>query len=100
MVIAYLIGYLIVLTLSSFAHSGRFHHPIIPIEMIFAALGMKLISNKRQASVFDLFLVFEREESLDFHGRLVGDDVINLAVELLEAFRALNHLIAARELIL
>ena len=59
MIIAYLIGYLLVLTLSSFAHSGRFHHPVIPVEMIFAAAGMSFISNKRQADFFDLFLIFE-----------------------------------------
>lgn len=59
MVIAYLIGYLIALALSSFAHSGRFHHPVIPIEMIFAALGMSFIKDKRQADFFDLFLLVE-----------------------------------------
>ena len=59
MIIAYLVGYLIVLTLSSFAHSGRFHHPVIPVEMIFAVAGMSFIKNKRQADYFDIFLVFE-----------------------------------------
>lgn len=59
MIIAYLVGYLIVLILSSFAHSGRFHHPVIPVEMIFAAAGMSFIKNKRQADYFDLFLLFE-----------------------------------------
>lgn len=59
MIIAYLIGYLIVLTLSSFAHSGRFHHPILPVEMIFASLGMSFINNKRQVDWFDLFLFLE-----------------------------------------
>lgn len=59
MAIAFMIGYLIALTLSSFAHSGRFHHPIIPVEMIFAALGMSFIKNKRQANFFDYFLLLE-----------------------------------------
>ena len=59
MTIAYLIGYLIALSFSSFAHSGRFHIPVIPVEMIFAALGINLIRNKRQASFFDYFLVIE-----------------------------------------
>ena len=59
MVIAYLVGYLMVLTLSSFAHSGRFHTPVIPIEMVFAALGMNMIANRRQADYFDLFLLLE-----------------------------------------
>ena len=59
MVIAYMIGYLIALAMSSFAHSGRFHHPVIPVEMIFAALGMSFIKNKRQADYFDYFLILE-----------------------------------------
>ena len=59
MIIAYLIGYLLVLSLSSFAHSGRFHHPVIPIEMIFAALGISFVKNKKQADLFDYFLFFE-----------------------------------------
>lgn len=59
MIIAFMIGYLIVLSLSSFAHSGRFHHPIIPVELIFAALGMSFIKNKRQADFFDYFLLLE-----------------------------------------
>ena len=59
MVIAFMIGYLMALALSSFAHSGRFHHPIIPVEMIFAALGMSFIKNKRQADYFDYFLLLE-----------------------------------------
>ena len=59
MIIAYLIGYLIVLSFSSFAHSGRFHTPVIPIEMIFAALGIYFIRNKRQADYFNYFLFLE-----------------------------------------
>ena len=59
MVIAYMVGYLLALTLSSFAHSGRFHHPVIPVEMIFAALGIYSIQNRRQAGYFDYFLIIE-----------------------------------------
>ena len=59
MVIAYMVGYLLALTLSSFAHSGRFHHPVLPVEMIFAALGIYSIHNRRQASYFDYFLIAE-----------------------------------------
>ena len=59
MIIAFLLGYLLVLTLSSFAHSGRFHHPVIPIEMMFAVFGMSSIRNKRQADWFDYFLILE-----------------------------------------
>ena len=41
--IAVLCGYLVVLVFSSFAHSERFHLPILPLTMMFAALGISLI---------------------------------------------------------
>ena len=41
--IAYLIGYLIILAFSSYAQSGRFHMPVIPFEMMFAAYFIKLM---------------------------------------------------------
>ena len=59
MIIAYLVGYLLALSLSSFAHSGRFHHPVLPMEMTFAALGISFVKNKRQADYFDYFLFLE-----------------------------------------
>lgn len=40
--IALLCGYLIALILSVFAHSGRYHLPVIPIELMFAAYGISL----------------------------------------------------------
>jgi 4-amino-4-deoxy-L-arabinose transferase and related glycosyltransferases of PMT family len=59
MVIAYLLGYLMALSLSSFAQSGRFHHPALPLEMIFGAYGISLIKNIKQAKWFDYFLIVE-----------------------------------------
>ena len=59
MILAYLAGYLIVLGLSSFVQSGRFHHPALPMELILAAYGISLIRNKKQAKWFDYFLAFE-----------------------------------------
>ena len=41
--LAVLCGYLVVLVFSSFAHSERFHQPILPLTMMFAALGISLI---------------------------------------------------------
>jgi hypothetical protein len=41
--LAVLCGYLLVLVLSHFAHSERFHQPILPLTMMFAALGLSLI---------------------------------------------------------
>ena len=58
-ILAFLAGYLIVLSMSSFLHSGRFHHPVIPIEMILAAFGISSIRNRGEAKLFDYFLVLE-----------------------------------------
>lgn len=55
----FLIGYLIVLGVSSFAHSGRFHHPVICIELIFAAYGMQAVRTIRQAKMFNLLFMLE-----------------------------------------
>lgn len=59
MIIAFFIGYLMALGMSSFAQSGRFHHPVLPIEMIFGAYGISQIHNYKQAKWFDFFLLFE-----------------------------------------
>ena len=42
-IIAYLIGYLIILAFSVYAQSGRFHMPALPFELMFAAFAIKLI---------------------------------------------------------
>ena len=59
MIIAFFVGYLMVLSLSSFAQSGRFHHPVLPVEMIFGAYGISLIKNFKQVKWFDYFLLIE-----------------------------------------
>ena len=41
--LAVLCGYLVVLVFSNFAHSERFHQPILPLTLMFAALGLSLI---------------------------------------------------------
>lgn len=56
--IAYTLGYLAALVLSVFAQSGRFHMPIIPFEMMFAAYGVSLMNNKNK-HWFNYVLVFE-----------------------------------------
>lgn len=40
-----LCGYLVVLVFSSFAQSERFHLPILPLTLMFAALGISLIKD-------------------------------------------------------
>ncbi len=56
--IAYTLGYLVALVMSVFAQSGRFHMPIMPFEMMFAAYGVSLMSNKNK-HWFNYALVFE-----------------------------------------
>ena len=43
LLVATLCGYLVVLTFSNFAHSERFHLPILPLTMMFAAYGITLV---------------------------------------------------------
>lgn len=43
MPLAMLMGYLVVLTMSTFAQSERFHQPAVPFEMMFAAYGLSLV---------------------------------------------------------
>ena len=48
MPLSFMLGYLVVLTMSSFAHSERFHQPVMPIEFMFAAYGMGLATTKKK----------------------------------------------------
>lgn len=41
-------GYLVVLVFSNFAHSERFHFPIIGFELVFAAFGVSQMTNKHK----------------------------------------------------
>lgn len=43
MLLAVLCGYLVVMTFSTFAHSERFHLPVLPLTMMFAAYGITLV---------------------------------------------------------
>lgn len=59
-IIAYTVGYLATLVLSEFAQSGRFHMPIWPMLMLFAAYGIQLAkTNPRMRKWFPLVLVME-----------------------------------------
>lgn len=46
--IALTCGYLVVLVFSNFAHSERFHFPVLAFELMFAAYGVSLLSNKHK----------------------------------------------------
>ena len=46
--IAVMMGYLVVLVFSNFAHSERFHLPVVPLEYMFAAYGVTQVTNKHK----------------------------------------------------
>lgn len=59
-ILAYLCGYLVVLVFSGFAQSGRFHMPIWPMLMLFAAYGVQIAKgNVRLRRGFNLVLMAE-----------------------------------------
>jgi 4-amino-4-deoxy-L-arabinose transferase-like glycosyltransferase len=45
---SYTIGYLLVIALSAYAQSERFHMPALPFELMFAAYGISIITNKQK----------------------------------------------------
>jgi len=59
-IIAYTVGYLMVLVMSPFAQSGRFHMPVWPMLMLFAAYGIQIAKNNgRLRRWFTVALVLE-----------------------------------------
>lgn len=44
--LSFMLGYLVVLTMSSFAQSERFHQPAMPFEFIFATYGLSIAVTK------------------------------------------------------
>ena len=46
--IAFMCGYLVVLVFSNFAQSERFHIPILPFSLMFAAYGISQMKNKHK----------------------------------------------------
>lgn len=55
--IAVTVGYLGVLVFSTFAHSERFHFPVVAFELMFAAYGITLLRNKHKRWI-TIWLVF------------------------------------------
>ena len=48
--LSFMVGYLVVLTMSVFAQSERFHQPVMPFELMFATYGLSIVTqakNKR-----------------------------------------------------
>lgn len=59
-ILAYTLGYLMVLVMSAFAQSGRFHMPIWPMLMLFAAYGIQIAKgNGKYKRWFTIALVVE-----------------------------------------
>lgn len=52
-----MVGYLVVIAFSNFAHSERFHQPALPFELMFAAYGISLLQNKHVRWI-DYWLAF------------------------------------------
>ena len=46
--LSFMLGYLVVLTLSNFAHSERFHQPVMPFEFMFMAYGVSIATTKKK----------------------------------------------------
>ena len=59
-IIAYTCGYHMVLVMSNFAQSGRFHMPVWPMLMLFAAYGVQIAkTNRKVKNWFSIVLVAE-----------------------------------------
>lgn len=58
LLIGYTCGYLVVLVFSGFAQSGRFHMPIWPMLMIFAAYGLQLAKTDKKMRKWFTYVLF------------------------------------------
>ena len=59
-IVAYTLGYHVVLVMSEFAQSGRFHMPVWPMLMLFAAYGIQIAkTNGKIRKWFSIVLVLE-----------------------------------------
>lgn len=55
--LALMMGYLVVIAFSNFAHSERFHQPTLPFELMFAAYGISQLQQKHLKWI-DYWMVF------------------------------------------
>ena len=59
-ILAYTVGYLGILVVSAYAQSGRFHMPVMPMLMLFAAYGIQIAkTNVKLRKWFPIVLVAE-----------------------------------------
>jgi 4-amino-4-deoxy-L-arabinose transferase-like glycosyltransferase len=54
---AFILSYLIIVSVSAFAHSERFHLPALPFELMMAAYGVSLMTNTTK-KYFNTYLLF------------------------------------------
>lgn len=54
LLLSMLLGYLVILAVSAFAHAERFHLPIVPLELMLAAYGVSRLT-KRQQYMFTIW---------------------------------------------
>ena len=64
--IAILVGYLIILVMSVYAQSGRFHVPALPLEIMFAAYCIQLIEQK--CPIFPMYMEAKSIRVGSFYG--------------------------------
>lgn len=57
LLISFTVGYLGIIAMSAFAQSERFHQPIIPFLMVFAAFGISIMNN-RFKKYFSYYMIF------------------------------------------
>ena len=57
-IIGYMCAYLIILVFSNFAQSGRFHMPIWPMLMIFAAYGVQVAKNDKKMRKWFMYALY------------------------------------------
>lgn len=57
LLIAVMCGYLVVIAFSAFAHAERFHQPVLPFELMFAACGINMLKPKHMRW-FNMWLLF------------------------------------------
>lgn len=55
--LALMVGYLVVIAFSNFAHSERFHQPVLPFELMFAAFGISQLQRKHVKWI-DYWMIF------------------------------------------
>ena len=58
LILAFTGGYLAVIAMSAFAHSERFHLPVLPFALVLAAFGVSQMTNKRYKTWFNWWSIF------------------------------------------